>query len=251
MSISQIKLNLELAILKAKGDQAKIDAAKQAAALATAAAEAEERAHRKQELDSQARAEEQIYKARLRVQLATARLQSVPTLDATQSAEKYLQVQYSIRQAQGEIAAAQIEYNAALKTLKTAQLYGSPMDIFEATAAVEVAALKVQEAGINFNTSLREGALNLAKNVIESAKQFRDSIRAYRDLQQANLRFLPVAQRRQVIEEAKSQGLAEAQRRGVALRNVEDLFNFNKFIEQDAALRQNMLDAQQIGRAHV
>ena len=78
-----------------------------------------------------------------------------------------------------------------------------------------------------------------------AAQNLRDAFRSLIDLQQSNLRFLSPQERQTVVERARQQALPEAQRRGVVLRGVEDLFAFNKFIEQEATTRQNLIDAQQ------
>lgn len=99
-------------------------------------------------------------------------------------------------------------------------------------------------SSIEFRVALQEGANSLLDSAKQSAEYLRDSFRELRDLRLGNLRFIPQEQRQQLIQAELQRGLPEAQRRGVALRGLEDLFAFNKFVEQERASLQKVDDAQ-------
>jgi hypothetical protein len=118
-----------------------------------------------------------------------------------------------------------------------------------AQVAVDVGArlretlLQFGPASLELQLALQQGANALLDASRSAGERLRDAVRSFRDLQQGNLRFLRPADRQRVIEDAKRTGLPEAARRGVALRGVEDLFGFNKFLEQETAARQELVDA--------
>lgn len=99
-------------------------------------------------------------------------------------------------------------------------------------------------ASLEFKLALQEGANTLLNNAKAAAEQLRDANRGLRDLRLGNLRFLPARQRRDLIQEQVRAAAPEARRRGVALRGLSDVFNFNRFLEQEQSALQTRADAE-------
>jgi hypothetical protein len=144
--------------------------------------------------------------------------------------------------------AKELQRRASLRQ-QTAEAGGAFGRTDAAQVAVDVGArlretlIQFGPASLELQLALQQGANALLDASRSAGERLRDAVRSFRDLQQGNLRFLRPADRQRVIEDAKRTGLPEAARRGVALRGVEDLFGFNKFLEQETAARQELVDA--------
>jgi len=99
-------------------------------------------------------------------------------------------------------------------------------------------------ASLELKLALQEGANTLLNNAKSAAERFRDATRSLLDLRLGNLRFLPAKQRNELIREQIRTATTEARSRRVALRSREDVFAFNKFIQQERTARQEVKDAE-------
>lgn len=99
-------------------------------------------------------------------------------------------------------------------------------------------------ASLELKLALQEGANTLLNNAKSAAERFRDATRSLLDLRLGNLRFLPAKERNKLIREQIKTALPEARSRRVALRSREDVFAFNKFIQQERTARQEVKDAE-------
>lgn len=99
-------------------------------------------------------------------------------------------------------------------------------------------------ASIEYKVAIQEGANTLLASTQNAAVTLRDAFRGLRDLRLGNLRFLSPQDRQALIQQQTQAALPEAQRRGVTLRGFEDVVAFNRFIEQDIAAQQSVIDAQ-------
>lgn len=114
----------------------------------------------------------------------------------------------------------------------------------QAAANIQAQINEFGPASLEVQLALQEGANSILEALKNGATQLRDSVRELRDLRLNNLRFLPARQREELIRQQKNAGLPEAQSRGVALRSLEDLFSFNRFIEQEQSAMQGVVDAE-------
>lgn len=172
------------------------------------------------------------------------KLEAAPVFGETDTARVVMQAGASVASARVDEMMARRAVEAAQRRLLNAQMFGTADDVSDAANDVRVAMMDAETAATNVKVSLKEAANSILTNVQAAATRLRDATRSLRDLRLGNLRFLPREQRQRLIREQVQRGLPEARRRGVALRGLEDLFSFNRFIEQERGGRQTLADAE-------
>lgn len=251
LEINALQLKYDLLLAAAGEDKVKqaeleLELQEKIAAVKDSQARREEARRRKLLADSNKDVDNtlRLFRATLRLREAQQRAANPPRFGESSSTATVRQVEQNVAGARREIAAARAELAAAQEKLQNARLFGDAQDIDDASVAVEEAAINLETAGVNLKIAMQEGANTILNNVNSAAEQFRDSIRGLRDLRLGNLRFLPAEQRRDLLREQARRAIPEAQRRGVALRGLSDVINFNRFIEQEQGALQTQDDAR-------
>jgi hypothetical protein len=244
LRLAKARLEYELAIKAAKKDKAKKEEAARAKEKADAAAAAAFRRERLREEKAELRRQQQVQEAERRNRQAKRGLEAAPVFGETQSSQVFKQVFLNVAGAGERLNKAKSDLSDAVREYNNAKAFGNSEDIKDAANQVRVASIDLDTAGINFRAALQEGSTKLLDNVKSAAIELRDSVRNLRDLRLGNLRFIPQEQRQQLIQAELKRALPEAQQRKVALRGLEDVFAFNKFVETELSARQQVADAQ-------
>lgn len=200
-------------------------------------------ATRRQEL-AQLQRTAALRSAALNTQRSLASAQFAPAFGDTQTQQTTKQITQELRQISLNFVEAESAVADAVARLRVVQQTRDPEQIADAANALDIARQGLQKSGIDFAASIRQAAVSLLENAQTSAVVFRDAVRGLRDLRLGNLRFLPAQQRESLLGQERRRGLPEATRRGVALRGIDDLIGFNRFVEQETAARQNVADAE-------